>query len=435
MAPRELRLIFNEDVELAFARLSLTGPQGGVALAPLALAQDSPKILLGEIRGALVPGPYTVAWQVASEDGHPVRGTYSFTLAPGAAGLALLPAPGQAPPPAEHHDPISIPSGPGFDAESPLYVGVRWLTFLGLLGVVGAVAFRLVVLPLMSRQGVPESRAILPEASGRAAGLGLWMAALVGVAALLRLYAQSYALHGSERALDPVLIGTMLSRTLWGWGWILQLAGTVLSLAGFALARRSAAPTSGWAVAALGALVLAFTPGLSGHAASAPGLTTRTILADGVHVLGAGGWLGSLLFVVVVGIPVALRLGEARGAAVAALVRAFSPTALVFAGAVFATGVFAAWIHLGSVPALWTTAYGRTLLLKLAVLSVVFGTGAYNFRFVLPRLGDDIGTKRLRRSASLELAAGVIVLVVTAILVATATPAPTTGMEVIAQGH
>jgi putative copper export protein len=297
--------------------------------------------------------------------------------------------------------------------------------------VIGAVAFRLVVLPLMSRQGVPESRALLPDASGRAAGLGLRMAALVGVAALLRLYAQSYALHGSERALDPELIGTMLSRTLWGWGWILQLAGTVLTLVGFALARRNAALTSGWTVAALGALVFAFTPGLSGHAASAPRLTTLTILADGVHVLGAGGWLGSLLFVVVVGIPAALRQGEARGAAVAALGRAFSPAALFFAGAVVATGVFTAWIHLGNVPALWTTAYGRTLLLKLVVLSVVFGTGAYNFRFVLPRLADDLGTKRLRRSASLELAAGVVVLVVTAVLVATATPAP--AAEVMAQ--
>jgi putative copper export protein len=339
--------------------------------------------------------------------------------------------------------------------------------------VIGAVAFRLVVLPLMSRQGVPESRALLPDASGRAAGLGLRMAALVGVAALLRLYAQSYALHGSERALDLVLIGTMLSRTLWGWGWILQLAGTVLALVGFALARRSeggpptrfsphpepvlsdtteimpldarpgraggtdvhAAPELGWIVAALGAVTLAFTPGLSGHAASAPKLTALTILADGIHVLGAGGWLGSLLFVVVVGIPVALRLGEGRGAAVAALVRAFSPTALVFAGAVFATGVFAAWVHLENISALWQTSYGRTLLLKLAVLSVAFGTGAYNFRFVLPRLGDDIGTKRLRRSASFELAVGVIVLVVTAVLVATATPAPTGGMEIVAEGH
>lgn len=419
-APRELRLTFTEDVELAFARLALKGPGGPVALAPPALASDSARVLVGRIQGGLIAGTYTVTWQVAGADGHPVRGTYSFTIAPGAQGLVPPPAPGQAPPPTEHHNPVSFPSGAGFGAESPLYVAVRWLTFLGLLGVTGAVAFRMLVLPLVRRQGVPAGLALIPAAGARAARLGLAMAVLVGVAALLRLYAQSYALHGGADALDAGLIGTMLARTLWGWGWLLQAGGTLLTVAGFVLARRDRG--AGWTLAAAGVLTLAFTPGLSGHAVSTPELTTLAILADAVHVLGAGGWLGGLLFVMVVGIPVAMRLGEDRGAAVAALVHAFSPTALFFGGTVFATGIFAAWLHLGSIPALWESGYGRTLLLKLAVLSVVFGTGAYNFLRVQPALGDDVGTQRLKRSATFELAVGVVVLAVTAVLVATATP-------------
>ena len=100
---------------------------------------------------------------------------------------------------------------------------------------------------------------------------------------------------------------------------------------------------------------------------------------------------------------------------------AFSPTALVFAGLAASTGVFSAWLHLGTIPALWQTTYGQTLLVKLGILSVVVATGAYNWLRVKPALGNVEGAVRIRRSATIELAVGVLVLVVTAVLVATPT--------------
>lgn len=446
-APRELRLSFTEDVELAVARLQLMGPDSGwVTLGPLALHPDSAGVLIASVRGELVPGAYTVVWQVVGADGHPVRGSYAFVIAPGASGLAGPTAPGAAPPPASHHDPAALPSGGGFDAGSPLYVLVRWLTYLGLAGVIGAVAFRFAVLPLARRQPVADAERWFAPAAARAARLGLAAAALAALAALLRLYAQSYALHGGARAVEPALVGTMLARTLWGWGWLLQAGGTALALAGFAAAGRAsslpmdrvpapvqeigvpaaAAPASGgWLLAVLGALALAFAPALSGHAAAAGGLGGLAILADAVHVLAAGGWIGGLLVLVAAGVPAAMRLDpEARGPAVAALVNGFSPTALAFAGALTLTGGFAAWLHMGSIPALWESGYGRTLLLKLGVLSIVFGTGAYNWLRVRPALGDEQGAMRLRRSATVEIVVGAVVLLVTAVLVATAPPTP-----------
>jgi putative copper export protein/methionine-rich copper-binding protein CopC len=431
VAPGELRLTFTEAVELDFARLALRGPAGTVELGPLALHPDSPTVLIGSIRGPLTAGTYTVNWQVAGADGHPVRGEYTFVIAPGAAGLAPAvagpTAPGQDPPPAEHHGAVTFPTGSDFGAESPLYAAVRWLTFLGLLIVIGVVAFRLLVLWLMCRKWDPAGRAIVGVAASRAAKVGLGALALLGLALVLRLYAQSYALHGGAQALDPGLIGTLVSRTIWGWGWLLQAAGNVVALAGLSLARKDS--RAGWATAAVGVVMLAFTPGLSGHAAAAPEFAALAILTDALHVLGAGGWLGSLLLVVVVGIPVALQRTDGdRGETVAALINAFSPTALFFAGTVVATGVFAAWLQLGTVPALWQSAYGRTLLIKLAVLSVVFGTGAYNWLKVKPALGSEIAAGRLRRSAALELVVGVVVLAITAVLVATATPTSTEAM-------
>src|SRR5690625_6904183 len=142
---------------------------------------------------------------------------------------------------------------------------------------------------------------------------------------------------------------------------------------------------------------------MSGHAAAAR-LAPLPILTDGLHVLGAGGWLGSLLVLLVVGIPVALHLpSRDRGPGIAVLVNAFSPSALFFAGLVVGTCVFAAWLHRRRVPALWESSYGRVLILKLAVLSVVFGTGAYNWLGVKPALGAEAAAGRLRDRKSTRL--------------------------------
>lgn len=452
-APRELRLTFTEAPELAVARVALLGPDGtAVALAPLAVATDGGRTVVAAVRGALTAGAYTVSWQIAGADGHPVRGRYAFVIAAGAAGLTGAPglgqeaaapgatdagpateqpsgvtvgeagagvrAPGQPPVAAEHHDPVSMPERAGFDAESPLYVAVRWATYTALLVVLGAVAFRLAVLGLLARQrpGTP----LTGPASDHAARIGLWAAGALGVLALARLAVQAYALQEPGGAFDAGLIGPVIARTVWGWGWLLQVAGVLVAALGFQLARRG--QRTGWTLAAVGVGALAFFPGLSGHAASTPTLAPLAILADGVHVIGAGGWLGSLLLVVAVGLPVALSRAEAeRGPAAADLVNAFSPTALGFAGLVAVTGAYAAWIHVGSIPALWETGYGKLLLLKLGVLSIVAGTGAYNWLRVRPALGDVEGARRIGRSAKVELAVGVLVLVVTAVLVATPT--------------
>jgi putative copper export protein len=189
-------------------------------------------------------------------------------------------------------------------------------------------------------------------------------------------------------------------------------------------AARPRSANSGELLAGLGAAALALTPALSGHAVAAENLRALAVLADTLHVVGAGGWMGGLLVLLVVGVPAALRLASPeRGPGVAVLVNAFSPTALFFAALTVGTGLFAAWLNLGgSVSALWESGYGRTLLLKLAVVSVVFFTGAYNWLRVRPALGTEVAAGKLRRSAAVELAAGMVVIVITAVLVASSPP-------------
>ena len=127
------------------------------------------------------------------------------------------------------------------------------------------------------------------------------------------------------------------------------------------------------------------------------------ILADGLHVLAASSWLGTLAIVLFAGLTAtAASPAVGRGAIVKDLIGAFSPVALASSAVAASTGVFAAWLHVGTIPNLWTTRYGLTLLVKLSILGVVAGTGFYNWRFVKPRLGTEDATVHLRRSARVD---------------------------------
>ncbi len=430
LAPRVLRLEFTEVPEVAFSRVELQGPAGTpIPLGPLRADPASSTVLMVPVvAGSLEAGVYTVRWQVAGADGHPVRGEFVFTVtgaaraaegadSAGAPCCRVGPATG-ATPPAAHH--AGAPAT--FDAESPAYVLLRWLSFAALVLVIGAVAFPLVVLPLFARIGSAHSRLpVSMEVRRRCRRVGTIAAFSLGLLTLLRLSAQSYALHGAPHVWHGELVRTMVLDTVWGWGWLLQVAGVIAAVAALRAAGRPSRVA--WGVAALAALALAATPALSGHAVAAPRLRALAVLADSLHVLSAGGWLGSLVLLVVAGIPAALQLGEDdRGEAVADLVNAFSPTALAFAGLLGLTGVFSAWIQLGSWAPLWESSYGRTLLVKLAVLGLMAGTGAFNWLRVRPALGDAEGTRLIRRTSSIEIGIGVFVLLVTAVLVATATP-------------
>jgi len=266
----------------------------------------------------------------------------------------------------------------------------------------------------------------VPAASRDAIGRGLRAVGLTAGAALLlatglRLLAQAAAMHGGTDALDVALLSTMVGRTLWGTAWLLQAAAALLAVAGFALLRRRRAV--GWMLALVAVVATAVAASLSGHAAAVPGLATFAVAVDAAHVLAAGGWLGTLLVLAVVGLPAVRRAAAAeRGAATAALVGAFSPLALACAAVVALTGGVTAWLHLGSLGALASSAYGRTLLVKLAVVSLAIATGLYNWRRVRPTVADDVGARRLRRSSAVELTVGAAILAVTAVLVATPTP-------------
>jgi copper transport protein len=426
--PGEIRLTFSEPVRLEFTEVVVQGPEGTLRLGELRSLPDNPRVLVAPVEDGWHPGAFTLRWTTVGADGHRTDGTLFFAVREGAEGLPEPePEPERADdedplaePAPPHHDPALFPETPAFGPQSAGYVVVRALLFLALIAMLGAVALRWVVLPVAARQR-PDDAATLHHGLDRgAARLGLVAAATLLIMAVARLWAQSASLFGPAGALEPERLGQALSLQPWALGWWLQAGGALVAVVGFALAARGM--RAGWPLAVVATLVTAVTPALSGHAAGMAGLRWLSIPADALHVTAAGGWIGSLFAVLVVGIPAALRLADdRRRSAAAALVHAFSPTALLFVGVLVATGVVAAWLHLGTLPALWESAYGRTLLLKVALFAGVAAVGAFNFRRVRPTLADQ-GPATLRRSGTLELAVAVAVVVVTALLVAVPPP-------------
>lgn len=432
--PAEVRLTFSEPVRVDFSAVVVQGPEGTLRLGTPRRSADDARVLVVPVEGGWHPGEFTLRWTTVGADGHRTDGTVDFLVLENADGLPVPepgPDPGEEPEPTHgagdevgepHHDPVVFPESPTFEPTSTVYVGIRALLFMALVALLGAVALRWVVLPLTAQRSPGQARALRPGVERGAARLGVAAAAALVVAALARLWAQSASLFGVEGALDPARLAQALSLQPWATGWWLQVGAATLALAGCGLAVRSV--RAGWALAAPAALVAAVTPALSGHAVAMPELVWLAVPVDALHVVAAGGWIGSLLALVVVGLPTALALGpERRGDASSALVQGFSPTALIFTGILVTTGVISAWLHLGDVTALWTSAYGRTLLLKVGIFSAVALVGAYNFLRVRPALEDGTGSRRLRRSGGVELALALVVLVVTAVLVALPPPA------------
>lgn len=424
-AVTELRLRFTRPVESELTTITLLRGSAQVAAGAVKVGEEGREFLL-TLPAPLPSGDYVARWKTVGGDGHVLEGSWRFTVAAadpvsaavdsaaGRAGLVQAP-----PPPTTDGTDEALEEEVG-DAGRPLAVAVRWAWFASLLGMIGAVAFRYGVLPRLDRD--VELRPVAARAEA-----ALWFVAL-GAAALsvgtlfARLWMQVAALGGGERAWDGARLDLLLRETGWGLAWVLQAIATLAFVIGLFIARAPHGRAVGWMGAAAGAVLLSAVPALSGHAASVGSMNGVAILTDTVHVLGAGVWMGTLAALLAVGVPATQLSGAGAGGAVAAMVRAFSPMALAGGAAVGVTGIVNVFFQLDALPDVWTTGYGRALLLKLVLLAGVGALGFYNWRRVLPALGDDPGTRRLRVSARAELGLGLAVLLVTAVLVALPTP-------------
>jgi copper transport protein len=230
---------------------------------------------------------------------------------------------------------------------------------------------------------------------------------VLGVVALALLGAGQFAAFRDPFSPWQEDLGLLLS-TDWGRSWLLALGGFGL-LVGGALwlgARR---------IVLLLPLVLALYPPFSGHAAASGDWTAAAILADWIHVVAAGFWLGALAGLLYLG-------RDASEPPLVQVLGRFSMQARLSLAALVLSGSFASWLHLPGPRALVETPWGRLLGLKLLLVGATMALGAYNWRRLSPRVREPGGPARLVRAAWGEVIVGVLVLTATAVLATTAPP-------------
>jgi copper transport protein len=422
-SPSAIRLWFTERPELPFTRIQLRAADStDVPLGTLSRLSDDALGVWTPIPTSLAAGTYTVIWRTAAADGHATTGRFTFIVGAGAKAVVPMTETTRG---SGAHSLVHVDSTAAGPAPLNVSAATRWVEFIAMLAVVGAIVFRLLVLRLGERASAsvlsPETRGDIADSVRRLAQGAL---VLLLIASLSRLYEEGTAVLGPDRALDRSALETILFGTSWGGGWLLGLAGILVAAVGFSIAKRSRT-NAGWAIAALGALGIVMAPAFTGHARSTQPVGLA-LFADILHVCAACAWIGGLMALLFAALPMARGSRASNtigsGPLVAGLVRAFHPVALTCAAIVILTGLCAAWLRLPALDALWSTSYGRVLLIKLAFVAIVVVMGAINWRRLLPSLGDDQSARRITRTAGTELTFAVLVLAVTAVLVSTPPP-------------
>ena len=181
---------------------------------------------------------------------------------------------------------------------------------------------------------------------------------------------------------------------------------------------------------AVGAAYLASTPAFAGHA-SIESPVAVMFPSDFIHVLASSVWVGGVAFLLLV-LPAATRRLEPaeRTRLLLATLARFSPIALGAVAAIAVTGLVQAYIDVRVVADLFDTTYGLLVLAKMVLLLILIGFGWVNRERIIPRLrrlAESLAAPGApgmlaRRSLRGELTLMLVVLGITAALVAYAPP-------------
>jgi copper transport protein len=231
------------------------------------------------------------------------------------------------------------------------------------------------------------------------------------------------------RAIDWVLLGAVLlvARAV-GRDVIPKLRAGSPDADTFGLTRRP--PRVILALLGIGALYLAITPALAGHA-SIESPVAVFFPSDVLHVLAGSVWVGGIacLLLALPGATRQLEGGERSRLLLATLVR-FSPVALGAVVVIAVTGVIQAYIDVRSLHGLLHTTYGALIIVKVVLLLCLIGLGWVNRERVIPALRRLVGDGQspggigalARRTMRGEFALMLGVFGVTAALISCAPP-------------
>jgi copper transport protein len=346
-APRSVKMHFGESVGAKLGAIRVYNDRGQL------LDTGKPEHPGGDgsTVQASVPklgtGTYVVTWRVISADTHPVEGAFTFRVGGSQRDVGSLTT-------------RLLSSQAGSKTVGVLYGTLRFAEFAALLALIGAAGFLVLVWPDGRR--LRRARRVLQYA---------WWALLIATVL-------AFAVEGIYAAAFPLrdLLKPDVLRDTWHtrYGEMAVLRAAILLAAipflRRLVGRRGHPPDDralpGWCswVGALFAIGLCLTVSLTGHA-----VTGRWHLlalpADVLHLLGGSLWLGGLVMLVAVALPLATPATLDR------IVPRYSTLATVSVIAIVVSGVFQSIRQVGTLHALTSTSYGQILIVKLVAFTLV----------------------------------------------------------------
>jgi copper transport protein len=275
------------------------------------------------------------------------------------------------------------------------------LVDLGAVFWVGAQLWRIFVIPDLQSED-QDQQEIVHQIEQRFNRHFSWSALLLILLANIGvLVGQALTLTGGQwgSALAPSLLTSLLARGQFGTYWIMRevvtLVALIVSLYPLMIKQASSWVSSAitWANFALGmALLSALT--LSGHAAAtSSNLILYAVGADFFHLLAGSLWVGGMLFLAAIYLPLLKsRSWQDQATSLLTVLPRYSPLAITGVVLMALSGPFNAATRLISLDQLITTAYGRTLIVKVLLVSAMLLISAIHVLIFRPRLAKDLKT-------------------------------------------
>lgn len=364
-APQQVTLGFTEPLEQSYSRAELYDASGdALPGASTSFGEDGYSMILALPPG-LANGTYAVLWRTLSTaDGHTAQGYVPFTVGSDR-DVSVVVAP--------------APSGASTGAPEIVKSASRWFALMGLAAAVAIWPIWVFVL----RPAISPAWQAGPAMARRARRFAAWAIVAAFVADLVALGVQALATVAAGGFFGSVQTTLFATRygTLWlvRVGLLLVYAAALLGVSWWWPRRRPATTFAAMALAAL--LPLPFS--LLAHAAAQPAGRATAIAFDVVHLLAASVWVGGILALLAIVAPTLNDLTPmGRQVVLGRALPRFSFIALAAWGAMLLTGLYAAWLQVGNLTALTTTDYGRTLMIKLALLVPLLALAAFNLLVV-----------------------------------------------------
>ncbi len=327
-APTQLTLNYSEEPDPQLSQVELLNSSGAKVATGTPTLQGQATLVV-PITGDIADGVYTVSWSAVSvDDGHTTADSFSFGV-----GVKTVTPPAAGPAPT-----ASGPTVLGLAAKALLYAG---LMLVVAVAVVGEGVFG----------GAPEARPRLAAWAG--------LAAVAGSIGLL------WSQQSATGASFAKFLGSQVARTP-----IALVVICVLAAIFALLAARRPERWLPWAAGIAAAIAMAVRAH-GGHASA----TSTPLLSQAeqwVHIMAGACWAGGLVLLI-------LLVRERRDDPPVALARRYSTVALTAITIVVATGLLRSVTELGGlgqVVHIWSSSYGRTLAIKVAVVLVVIALGA-----------------------------------------------------------